>query len=238
MITWAELNAVAQHMDEHPVASGPMYAPVLLGWTRALLNEVERLKLELEQAKTTIAAINQVFGNAAAFDPARGDVVEKAKIAYNGALAGDRARIEASVEINLLKAERKAIAETANNLNRENADLRDMIAEVQRACDKARSAPAYDNPDLDGTDGAHPAWWRGNDHGIRTTIREVNAWLSGAPLHGTYGQQELNWLRARIAELVAERKGANAEYETAYREGVRMATAHIDAALEVLKGKP
>lgn len=186
MITWAELNAVAQHMDEHPIASGSMYAPLLLGWTRALLNEVERLKAAHEQA----------------------------------------------VE------ERQAMAGTANNLNRENADLRDMITEVQRACDKARSAPVYDNPDLDGTDGAHPAWWRGNDHGIRMTIREVNAWLSGAPLLGTYGQQELNWLRARIAELVAERKGANAEYEAAYREGVRMATAHIDAALEVLKGKP
>ena len=23
----------------------------------------------------------------------------------------------------------------------------------------------YDNPEFDATDGAHPAWWRGNDHG-------------------------------------------------------------------------
>jgi len=97
MITWAELNAVAQHMDEHPSASGPMYAPLLLGWTRALLTEVERLKAAHERA----------------------------------------------VE------ERQAIAGTANNLSRENAELRDMIAEVQRACDKARSAQARAEAELE-----------------------------------------------------------------------------------------
>ena len=90
MITWAELNAVAQHMDEHPSASGPMYAPLLLGWARALLTEVERVQ-----------------------------------------------------------EERQAIAGTANNLNRENAELRDMIAEVQRACDKARSAQARAEAELE-----------------------------------------------------------------------------------------
>lgn len=149
MITWAELNAVAQHMDEHPNASGPMYAPLLLGWTRALLTEVERLKAAHEQALE----------------------------------------------------ERQAIAGTANNLSRENAELRDMIAEVQRACDKARSAQAYDNPELDGTDGAHPAWWRGDEHGTEMVMREVNKWLDGAPVKGSYGSQRLNEMRERVSDL-------------------------------------
>ena len=39
--------------------------------------------------------------------------------------------------------------------------------EWQWVCEKCgdREAGTYDDPLLDGTDGAHPAWWRGDEHG-------------------------------------------------------------------------
>lgn len=47
---------------------------------------------------------------------------------------------------------------------------------------------AIDDPTLDATDGAHPAWWRGDDHGFAkgvTAERErIAAAVRGLPHHG------------------------------------------------------
>ena len=44
--------------------------------------------------------------------------------------------------------------------------------EWQWVCEKCgdREAGTYDDPTLDGTEGAHPAWWRGDDHGYRKGV--------------------------------------------------------------------
>lgn len=44
---------------------------------------------------------------------------------------------------------------------------------------------AADDPQLDATDDAHPAWWRGDDHGFRTMCAEVESVLDGAEPKGT-----------------------------------------------------
>lgn len=62
--------------------------------------------------------------------------------------------------------------------------------------------PVLDNPDADGTDNAHPAWWRGCDAGTQMTIEWVHRVLddaqSGAEPKGTCGSVALNSLRDRL----------------------------------------
>jgi hypothetical protein len=70
-----------------------------------------------------------------------------------------------------------------------------------RALQIATTAMA-DDPEMDGTDFAHPAWWRGYDAATDMAIREVNEILDGdGELHGTCNEP---WesLRQRLARIV------------------------------------
>ncbi len=61
---------------------------------------------------------------------------------------------------------------------------------------------SYDDPSLDGTDGAHPAWWRGSDAGVAGAVRIVNEALDGPlPLAGCVGGADLEAVRQRVAAL-------------------------------------
>jgi hypothetical protein len=66
-----------------------------------------------------------------------------------------------------------------------------------------RRACTCDDPDMDGTDFAHPAWWRGHDQGIALTIQAINALLDeppGTPLAG-WCNEPWESLRKRLAAL-------------------------------------
>ena len=54
-------------------------------------DDMQRAERERDEARATIAQIRRVFGNAIAFDDARGDIVKMAEIAYRGACDGDKA---------------------------------------------------------------------------------------------------------------------------------------------------
>ncbi len=55
-----------------------------------------------------------------------------------------------------------------------------------------------DNPELDGTEGAHPAWWRGQEHGaIGTTISMMNAFREERH-SGKFSNPLMNELREKI----------------------------------------
>ena len=61
---------------------------------------------------------------------------------------------------------------------------------------------------FDGTDGACPAWWRGNDDGIRITVNIVNGLLDkfeegnySEAMAGCFGSEELNKLRDRLSKI-------------------------------------
>jgi hypothetical protein len=58
-----------------------------------------------------------------------------------------------------------------------------------------------DDPELDGTDGAHPAWWRGNDRGVEAACERIAAVLDGDAGPYTFGSQRLSEVATRIAEL-------------------------------------
>jgi len=64
---------------------------------------------------------------------------------------------------------------------------------------------ALDNPEHDGTDLAHPAWWRGCDSGADNTVVVIHQMLddieAGKEKAGTFGSQKLNMLRDRLYQM-------------------------------------
>ena len=65
-----------------------------------------------------------------------------------------------------------------------------------------------DDPELDGTDGAHPAWWRGTDCATAVVVRIVNDILDGThrETSGRFNHGPLNDLRDRLHELMDSAK--------------------------------
>lgn len=67
-----------------------------------------------------------------------------------------------------------------------------------------------DDPDLDGTDGAHPAYWRGTDAGVAGAVSRIEAVLDGKDDgKGVLGGKRLEALRRR---MLAARQTVGQEY--------------------------
>ena len=62
-----------------------------------------------------------------------------------------------------------------------------------------------DNPEFDGTDGAHPAWWRGSDHTMQVVCNELRQILDGKPIGNGVASQPWEGIKRDIERLVAER---------------------------------
>lgn len=78
--------------------------------------------------------------------------------------------------------------------------------------DKAAAPePIGDNPELDGTDYAHPAWWRGNDRGVEATAECVLRYLDEPSIAGVVNCKKLQKGRERIHKL---RQGAAVKMPT------------------------
>jgi len=86
------------------------------------------------------------------------------------------------------------------DLARELAEARAEIEQLQQANNRL---VRVDFPELDCTDAAHPAWWRGHDHGAESICREAARILDGGEIHGSCAEP---WetVRKRIAELKAQ----------------------------------
>lgn len=83
-----------------------------------------------------------------------------------------------------------------------------MVAD-EMGFDPDENYTAVDNPFWDATDGAHPAWWRGEEYGCKAMIRLFNEWLD-KPLEelkdgGTH-YADVQALKERILELRAKHK--------------------------------
>ncbi len=59
-----------------------------------------------------------------------------------------------------------------------------------------------DDPGMDCTDGAHPAWWRGEEYGANAIIREVGEILDGAYDASGVASEPWEGLRRRLLALV------------------------------------
>lgn len=98
------------------------------------------------------------------------------------------------VMVSLTPLELKAIDAARGNLSR-SVYIRSM---------SVTEDAQWDAPDLDGTDGAHPAWWRGCDHGVSMTVRSLTRTLDGLDDgSGAYGSSEMETMRRRILAMLA-----------------------------------
>jgi hypothetical protein len=83
--------------------------------------------------------------------------------------------------------------------------------------------PARDDPELDGTDAAHPAWWRGQQYGADAICREVNKILDGNGNESGVGHEPLESTRRRLFALLAQpARGEVSEAEVVAAESVRV----------------
>ena len=81
----------------------------------------------------------------------------------------------------------------------EHADAVLAVCERHAQLEAELAEARKDNEELDGTDAAHPAWWRGNDAGVAQVCAKINAILDGADVFGTAAEP---WesTRRRVAE--------------------------------------
>lgn len=78
-----------------------------------------------------------------------------------------------------------------------------------------------DNPEADGTDAAHPAWWRGHDAGCLHVTRKIQSALDGADNGtGTISHPEVEKLRREVLAMKAR--------EAKLREGFKWVLNVID----------
>lgn len=110
----------------------------------------------------------------------------------------------------------RAATDRAETAERERDDLgaysQGLSADLLAQCERAEAAEKLlaglrgaleesrkDNKELDGTDAAHPAWWRGNDAGVTQICAKINAILDGADVSGT-ASEPWESTRRRVVE--------------------------------------
>jgi len=74
--------------------------------------------------------------------------------------------------------------------------MESMAQELRRRRDWERQAPEFD-----GTDGADPAWWRGQDDGVKGVCRIWREALEGLDLKGQFGSADLTDLYKQTLAL-------------------------------------
>jgi hypothetical protein len=72
-----------------------------------------------------------------------------------------------------------------------------------------------DDPHLDSSVFAHPAWWRGHDAGGKGVVKALTAMLDRGDKVGTFGSPQLEALAGRVHGLAAEREELRAFIRTA-----------------------
>jgi hypothetical protein len=119
----------------------------------------------------------------------------------------------------------------------------DVVSRVDRPFGAAAAVPeATDNPDTDGTDAAHPAWWRGEKTGSEGVARALHdVAIRGAI--GTFGSDvveeaaqaidALRYGRDALARKVEELETENKRYQNAIGTVAElMGAAHSEVSME------
>jgi hypothetical protein len=71
-----------------------------------------------------------------------------------------------------------------------------------------------DPPELDATDGAHPAWWRGHDHGATKAAEAIIAVIMNGSREGTFANQTVEAAAAFARGMALGWEQRLLEYET------------------------
>lgn len=85
----------------------------------------------------------------------------------------------------------------------------------------AKLAHQKDDPEMDASDFAHPAWWRGEDYTFKLVSFHINKILDGDPVGGV-SNEPWQSLRLRLAKLRDENRELNALFEL---QGKRLSEA-------------
>lgn len=100
--------------------------------------------------------------------------------------------------------------------------------------DKTTTTP--DNEFWDATDAAHPAWWRGCDHGSTSTAHALQAIAETGEHHGTFGGQEIEAAAQKIMTLNKKIADAKMILSQPLETKKHFEKALIEAS-EILEGK-
>lgn len=82
---------------------------------------------------------------------------------------------------------------------------------IDALADRLEEAERADDPQWDATDGAHPAWWRGNDAGVASCAAIIKRLASGED--AGYGTSREPWEGARQSVLALRERVAALERE-------------------------
>ena len=120
------------------------------------------------------------------------DISENTSAPYNGRVAAFCLSASAEVREQLAYSEKVCAERDA---------LRAKVVELEAALAEARE----DHQELDGTDAAHPAWWRGHNYGSDSICRALTEVLDGKEPSGTCGEP-YETLRRRVWEALEDSK--------------------------------
>ena len=63
---------------------------------------------------------------------------------------------------------------------------------------------ASDNPNFDGTDAAHPAWWRGHDHAVASLCQILNKIMDGEDDRSGTASEPWESVRRRLLAILKQ----------------------------------
>lgn len=113
-----------------------------------------------------------------------------------------------SLEVIQLEAENERLRIENNSLRTTARDYSErywnLCAEVEQLYRNVCGAvPVRDDAELDGTDGAHPAWWRGHDHAVKVLCQKINGILDGLDLGFGVSSEPWESTRRRMLNLAS-----------------------------------
>ncbi len=101
-----------------------------------------------------------------------------------------------------------------------------------------------DYPDADGTDAAHPAWWRGNSAGVASLCQIINGILDGKDDGSGVASEPWEATRRRLLAIAVDDKerllakleliaGSLATFSEKLDDSPMSAQSHLDEAIKV-----
>jgi hypothetical protein len=86
----------------------------------------------------------------------------------------------------------------------ENEWLRARVAELEKERDHWKNLAQFDDVGLDGTDGAHPAWWRGHDQTMADVCQKITAIFDRTDTGAGVCSEPWESVRRRLIERLSE----------------------------------
>jgi hypothetical protein len=81
-------------------------------------------------------------------------------------------------------------------------EVQELIAKFEEEVKALRGNVRFDDPDLDGTDFAHPAFLRGEDYAMKMFCQKVGAILDGSDTGIGVHYEPFETLRRRLLDLM------------------------------------